>query len=181
MRAVPPGDSSKASSPAPSRSSNGRAYPGPQPILSDPENPTNQQQTIIQPAAEKPKLLEQFVPLPNMVKIAKPKLQLPGDLLAAKPELPEFHPEVRPERPRLSRRSSIPSWRCQRRFLGTDPARGRDPSSGSRQSGRATLNSARNRPREQTTKRWSCSAQPQPCRRTLRRFPWVRLAVGLGF
>src|SRR5229473_7188696 len=66
-----PGVASKASSPAPSRRSKGRAYPGPQPILSDPVNPTNQQQTIIQPAKEKqkPKILQQFVPLPNMVKM----------------------------------------------------------------------------------------------------------------
>ena len=89
---------SKASSPAPSRSSKGRAYPGPQPILSDPENPTNQRQTIIQPAPEKekPKILQQFVPLPNMVKIAKPRLPLPTDLVSGNPELPEFHPAVQP-------------------------------------------------------------------------------------
>jgi hypothetical protein len=87
---------SKASSPTPSRSSKGRAYPGPQPILSDPVNPTNQNQTIIQPAAEKPKVLERFVPLPNLVKIAKPSLLLPPDLLSGKPTLPEFHPAVQP-------------------------------------------------------------------------------------
>jgi len=42
-------------------------------------NPTNQQQTIIQPAKEKqkPRILQQFVPLPNMVKIAKPRFPLP--------------------------------------------------------------------------------------------------------
>ena len=87
-----PGEASKASSPAPSRASKGRAYPGPQPILSDPVNPTNDRQTIIQPAREqeKPKILQQFVPLPNMVKIAKPKLPLPTDLVSGKPELPEF-------------------------------------------------------------------------------------------
>jgi len=91
-----PGVASKASSPAPSRSSKGRAYPGPQPILSDPVNPTNQQQTIIQPAKEKPKILQQFVPLPNMVKIAKPRLPLPTDLVSGQPNLPEFHPAVQP-------------------------------------------------------------------------------------
>ena len=89
---------------APSRSSKGRTYPGPQPILSDPENPTNQQQTIIQPALEKPKILQEYVPLPNMVKAAKPKIPLPADLVAAKPELPEFHPSVQPpaEPPKLA-------------------------------------------------------------------------------
>src|SRR6266852_7030861 len=93
-----PGVASKASSPAPSRSSKGRAYPGPQPILSDPVNPTNDRQTIIQPAREnaKPEILQEFVPLPNTVKIAKPKLPLPTDLVSGNPELPEFHPLVQP-------------------------------------------------------------------------------------
>ena len=63
-----PGASVKESSPAPSRSSKGMAFPGPQPILSSPPNPTNQRQTIIQPAKEKPKILQEFVPLPNMVR-----------------------------------------------------------------------------------------------------------------
>ena len=76
-----PGVSSKESSPAPSRSSKGIAFPGPQPILSNPPNPTNQRQTIIQPAKEKPKVLQEFVPLPNMVKVAKPHLPLPSDLV----------------------------------------------------------------------------------------------------
>jgi len=37
------------------------------------------QQTIIQPAKEKqkPRMLQQFVPLPNMVKIAKPGFRCP--------------------------------------------------------------------------------------------------------
>ena len=70
------------------------AFPGPQPILSSPPNPTNQRQTIIQPAQEKPKILQEFVPLPNMVRAAKPHLALPPDVMAGKPELPEFHPAV---------------------------------------------------------------------------------------
>ena len=88
------GVSSKESSPAPSRSSKGIAFPGPQPILSNPPDPTNQRQTIIQPAREKPKVLQEFVPLPNMVKVAKPHLPLPSDLVNGRPELPEFHPAV---------------------------------------------------------------------------------------
>ena len=99
-----PGASSKESSPAPSRSSRGIAFPGPQPILSNPPNPTNQRQTIIQPAKEKPKVLQEFVPLPNMVKVAKPHLPLPSDLVNGKPELPEFHPAVQApvEPPRIA-------------------------------------------------------------------------------
>src|SRR5882724_6870804 len=87
-----PGAPGKESSPVPSRSSKGMTFPGPQPILSTPSNPTNERQTIIQPAKEKPKILQEFVPLPNMVKVAKPHLPLPADLLGGKPDLPEFHP-----------------------------------------------------------------------------------------
>jgi len=99
-----PGVSSKESSPAPSRSSKGMAFPGPQPILSNPPNPTNERQTIIQPAKEKPKVLQEFVPLPNMVKVAKPHLPLPSDLVNGKPDLPEFHPAVQAavEPPRIA-------------------------------------------------------------------------------
>ena len=87
-----PGVAIKESSPVPSRSSKGMTFPGPQPILSTPSNPTNERQTIIQPAKEKPKILQEFVPLPNMVKVAKPHLPLPADLIGGKPDLPEFHP-----------------------------------------------------------------------------------------
>jgi len=99
-----PGVSSKESSPAPSRSSKGIAFPGPQPILSNPPNPTNERQTIIQPAKEKPKVLQEFVPLPNMVKVAKPHLPLPSDLVTGRPELPEFHPALQApvEPPRIA-------------------------------------------------------------------------------
>jgi len=89
-----PGAPVKESSPVPSRSSKGMTFPGPQPILSTPSNPTNERQTIIQPAKEKAKILQEFVPLPNMVKVAKPHLPLPADLIGGKPDLPEFHPAV---------------------------------------------------------------------------------------
>ena len=57
-----PGVAVKESSPVRSRSSKGMTFPGPQPILSTPSNPTNERQTIIQPAKEKPKILQEFVP-----------------------------------------------------------------------------------------------------------------------
>jgi hypothetical protein len=99
-----PGAPLKDSSPVPSRSSKGMTFPGPQPILSSPPNPTNERQTIIQPAKEKPKILQEFVPLPNMVKVAKPHLPLPADLMGGKPDLPEFHPAVQApvEPPRIA-------------------------------------------------------------------------------
>jgi len=92
-----PGVSSREASPTPSRSSKGMSYPGPQPILSNPPDSTNERQTIIRPALEKPKVLQEFVPLPNMVKVAKPHLPLPSDLVGGTPELPEFHPAVQPQ------------------------------------------------------------------------------------
>ena len=78
-------------SPAPSRSSKGVAFPGPQPILSNPPNPTNQNQTVLHPSPERPKLLKQFVPLPNIVKMGKSALPLPKDLLAERADMPELN------------------------------------------------------------------------------------------
>src|SRR6266849_417394 len=89
-----PGAPVKESSPVPSRSSKGMTFPGPQPILSTPSNPTSERNTNGPPAKEKPKILQEFVPLPNMVKVAKPHLPLPADLIGGKPDLPEFHPAV---------------------------------------------------------------------------------------
>lgn len=56
----------------------GVTYPGAQPIVSNPPNPTNRVQTILQPALPKPVPLKTFVPLPNMVKLAPslPRVQL---------------------------------------------------------------------------------------------------------
>jgi hypothetical protein len=102
-----PGAPIKESSPVPSRSSKGMTFPGPQPILSSPPNPTNERQTIIQPAKEKPKILQEFVPLPNMVKVAKPHLPLPSDLMGGTPELPEFHPAI--QAPATPPRISLPA------------------------------------------------------------------------
>src|SRR5438093_5131388 len=100
-----PGVAHKApSSPAPSRSSKGVAYPGPQPILSNPPNPTNQNQTVLHPSPEKPKVLKQFVPLPNIVKMGKSALPLPKDLLAERTDMPELNVPPAPkviEQPKL--------------------------------------------------------------------------------
>lgn len=48
----------------------GVTYPGAQPIVSNPPNPTNRVQTILQPALPHPVQLKAFVPLPNVVKLA---------------------------------------------------------------------------------------------------------------
>jgi hypothetical protein len=52
------------------RSRRGFAYPGPQPLVSDPPHATLGIQTILQPALKNPPLLHQYTPLPN---IAKPE------------------------------------------------------------------------------------------------------------
>jgi hypothetical protein len=92
-----PGLAAKKSSPAPSRSSKGVAFPGPQPILSNPPEATTQAQTVLHPAPEKQSLLKQFVPLPNIVKMGHSALALPKNLMTgARPDLPDFHPAMKP-------------------------------------------------------------------------------------
>jgi TonB-like protein len=92
-----PGLAAKKSSPAPSRSSKGVAFSGPQPILSNPSEPTTQAQAVLHPAPEKQSLLKQFVPLPNIVKMGHSTLALPKNLMAGtRPDLPDFHPAMKP-------------------------------------------------------------------------------------
>jgi hypothetical protein len=96
-----PGVSHAASAPAHSRASKGVAYPGPQPIISDSPNPTSRAQTVLHPAPEKPKVLKQFVPLPNIVKMGHSAVSLPKDLVAENTRLPAFNPERAPLEPSI--------------------------------------------------------------------------------
>ncbi|MBP1598012.1 MAG: hypothetical protein H6Q05_3389 [Acidobacteria bacterium] len=50
----------------------GLSYPGPQTILSDPPQPTNTIQTLLQPKLDNPPILPPPLPLPNLVQIAGP-------------------------------------------------------------------------------------------------------------
>jgi len=113
------GDVALKSAPTPARASKGFTYPGPQPILSEPPKPDNTQQTLLQPRLKNPPALQDFVPLPNIVRMANaapapldirknkssvthapkliepPKLKLPVAKLRvapSQPDLPEFHP-----------------------------------------------------------------------------------------
>ncbi len=101
-----PGIARKAPSAAPASNSKGLSYPGPQPIVSDPPNPTNRLQTVLQPALEYPPILQKFAPLPNMVQMtdAGPR---PLDVRANK-ATPVFHPTpMKPlEPPKLKLRAS---------------------------------------------------------------------------
>ncbi len=74
----------------------GLSYPGPQRIVSDPPNPTNLIQTVLQPDLEKPPILVPPLPLPNIVQVA--------DITAALPRIqaPPLEPpkEDPPEEPK---------------------------------------------------------------------------------
>jgi len=63
-------DSIKASSLSAAGGSKGLSYPGPQRIVSDPPEPTNEIQTILQPEIDNPTILTPLIPLPNIVQIA---------------------------------------------------------------------------------------------------------------
>jgi hypothetical protein len=54
----------------PARGTKGVSYLGPQPMLSDPPNPTNAVQTILQPGLVNPPELKPLIPLPNLVQMA---------------------------------------------------------------------------------------------------------------
>lgn len=73
---------------APARASKGFAYPGRQPILSSPPNPTNAFQTVLRPLVVHPEPLRKLVPLPNVVQMAETRL--PNDLIATKAAMPRF-------------------------------------------------------------------------------------------
>ena len=62
------------------RGRRGFAYPGPQPVVSDPPRATLGIQTILQPALINPPLLRQFIPLPNVAQ--------PAEVAVAEPPKP---------------------------------------------------------------------------------------------
>jgi hypothetical protein len=67
--------------PAPPPAFDGLTYPGPQPILSDPSDPTNDIQTILQPEIENPPILEPPQPVPNILQTetTPPLVQKPSE------------------------------------------------------------------------------------------------------
>ncbi|HTV53739.1 MAG TPA: hypothetical protein VMI06_02370 [Terriglobia bacterium] len=68
-------------------SKTGVTYPGAQTIVSNPPNPTNRVQTILQPGLKHRPTLKELVPLPNIVKMValSPSQALPGSLEAPEP------------------------------------------------------------------------------------------------
>jgi hypothetical protein len=88
----------------PARSKVGVSYPGAQPIVSNPPHPTNHVQTILQPALQKPPVLNRFVPLPNIVKVVALSAShtLPGSLDAPEPAPTPKPPDDRSSQAMLS-------------------------------------------------------------------------------
>jgi hypothetical protein len=68
-------------------SKTGVTYPGAQTIVSNPPNPTNRLQTILQPGLKHRAMLKELVSLPNIVKMValSPSQALPGSLEAPEP------------------------------------------------------------------------------------------------
>ncbi len=100
------GSPKRASSPAPKKEG-GLIYPAPQPVVSNPPNPTNRIQTILQPDLVKPPELKVPLPLPNVVKLARgprlpappplvPKVDVKGLPAPRLPEAPKLRAEARP-------------------------------------------------------------------------------------
>jgi hypothetical protein len=85
-------------------SKTGISYPGEQAIVSNPPNPTNHVQTILQPALRNPPTLNRFVPLPNVVKMVElsPAHALPGSLEVPQPVREVQQPEDRSAQATLS-------------------------------------------------------------------------------
>src|SRR5512135_998343 len=54
------------------RSQRGFAYPGPQPVVSNPPHATLGIQTVLQPSVPNPKISHRYLPLPNIVRPAPP-------------------------------------------------------------------------------------------------------------
>jgi TonB family protein len=95
MRAIHESPEGEESASAPSKP--GLVYPAPQRIISNPPNPTNRIQTVLQPELVKPPTLKVPLALPNMVTIARltaprpdyaPKLQAPTPQPAKTPSAP---------------------------------------------------------------------------------------------
>ncbi len=84
--------------PAPAVGARGVTYEGKQQIVSNPPNPTNHIQTILQPDLPNPPTLKAFVPLPNIVIIAQ-ALPLPPPPRSVTPPPPLPPSPVVPPRP----------------------------------------------------------------------------------
>ena len=84
-------------SPAPGFAAKGLVYPGPQEVVSDPPEPTNDIQTLIQPALKKAPILPPPLALPNLVLLADAGLAPPPKPLPSVSKAPvEEQPKPAP-------------------------------------------------------------------------------------
>lgn len=74
----------------------GVTYAGPQHVVSNPPNPTNHIQTILQPDLPHPPILKAFVPLPNLVTLAQALPPPPSPPPPAKPAPKVAEPPPQP-------------------------------------------------------------------------------------
>ena len=136
------GSASEASPGLRARSRRGFAYPGPQPLISNPPKATLGMQTILQPSLPNPPLFQQYLPLPNIVRpeapakqpalvvkserpvvhasakaVAAPRISLPSGANPAIPDLASSEPA--PAKPNLARPevSNVPMARSNEKSL----------------------------------------------------------------
>jgi len=87
---------------ASARRNQGLSYPGPQPILSGFEEPTNRIQTVLQPEVPNPSILKPPLLLPNIVQVADagpaPELKIPDPIFQPAVRLAPALPPEPPER-----------------------------------------------------------------------------------
>jgi hypothetical protein len=88
------GLASKVLAQIPAHSSKGLSYPGKQPILSDPPNPLNLNQTLLRPGLKNLPILQKFVRLPNLVQSENVAPVQPLDVRGNKSSLPKSHAET---------------------------------------------------------------------------------------
>ncbi|HEV2383064.1 MAG TPA: energy transducer TonB [Terriglobia bacterium] len=89
------------------RSEMGVSYPGVQAIVSDPPDPTNRIETILQPTLPHPPVLKMFIPLPSIVRLAQALPAPPPPLPAASPK-PQPRASQQPNTPPVKTATELP-------------------------------------------------------------------------
>lgn len=89
---APPADS--VADAAPGSGSSGLVYPGPQLIRSNPPDPTNQVQTLLQPEVEDPPVVDPPLKLPNLVAIRETPPPRPEPAKPVDEAVPFYLPDV---------------------------------------------------------------------------------------
>jgi hypothetical protein len=101
------GSEQKLSSGVRARSRRGFAYPGPQPMVSDPPQATLGIQTILQPELKNPPLLRQYLELPNIARPAEAAVvETPTPVIKVRAEELRLRPSA--DKPILPPKISLP-------------------------------------------------------------------------